>query len=174
MDNYRSSKSNKISQCVKSVCIWSFSGPYFLAFGLNTERYFVSLRIQSECGKIRTKQTPNTDSFNVVLMEKFWKKALKNDKKQNLEKNYSEKKQELALLKKTKIKKSEQRLLKNNIKKLGYYGRSWRKNQNMIFSQYLLVYSYETIARSSNNCFVKKAQNLPQLYLKLLFLFRLT
>ena len=29
------------------------SGPYFPAFGLNTERY-LSLRIQSECGKIRT------------------------------------------------------------------------------------------------------------------------
>ena len=31
------------------------SGPYFPAFGLNTERYEVSLRIQSECGKIRTR-----------------------------------------------------------------------------------------------------------------------
>ena len=33
-----------------------FSGTYFLAFGLNTERYSVSLRIQSECGKIRTRK----------------------------------------------------------------------------------------------------------------------
>ena len=33
-----------------------FSGPYFPAFGLNTERYSVSLRIQSECGKIRTRK----------------------------------------------------------------------------------------------------------------------
>ena len=33
-----------------------FSGPYFPVFGLNTERYFVSLRIQSECGKIRTRK----------------------------------------------------------------------------------------------------------------------
>ena len=32
------------------------SGPYFPAFGLNTERYEVSLRIQSECGKIRTRK----------------------------------------------------------------------------------------------------------------------
>ena len=32
-----------------------FSGPYFPAFGLNTERYEVSLRIQSECGKTRTR-----------------------------------------------------------------------------------------------------------------------
>ena len=36
---------------MKSVRIWSYCGPYFLAFGLNTERYGVSLRIQSECGK---------------------------------------------------------------------------------------------------------------------------
>ena len=38
---------------MKSVRIWIYSGPHFPAFGLNTERYFVSLRIQSECGKIR-------------------------------------------------------------------------------------------------------------------------
>ena len=30
-------------------------GPYFPAFGQNTKRYEVSLRVQSECGKIRTK-----------------------------------------------------------------------------------------------------------------------
>ena len=42
-----------------SFTVWNvskyrvFSGPYFPAFGLNTERYyFVSLRIQSECGII--------------------------------------------------------------------------------------------------------------------------
>ena len=33
-----------------------FSGPYFPAFGLNTERYFVALCIQSECRKIRTRK----------------------------------------------------------------------------------------------------------------------
>ena len=31
------------------------SGPYFHTFGLDTERYGVSLRIQSEHGKIRTR-----------------------------------------------------------------------------------------------------------------------
>ena len=36
----------KVSQC------GVFSGPYFSLFGLNTERYSVSLRIQSECRKI--------------------------------------------------------------------------------------------------------------------------
>ena len=39
---------------------------YFLAFGLNTERYLVSLHIQSECGKIRTRKTPNMDTFYAV------------------------------------------------------------------------------------------------------------
>ena len=53
--------------CVKSVHIRSYSGPYFPAFGLNTERYSVSLRIQSECGKIWTRITPNTDTFYAVL-----------------------------------------------------------------------------------------------------------
>ena len=31
----------------------------FSAFGLNTERYSVSLRIQCECGKMRTRIAPN-------------------------------------------------------------------------------------------------------------------
>ena len=51
---------------MKSVRIRSYSGPHFPAFELNTERYGVSLRIQSECGEIRTRITPNTDSFNLV------------------------------------------------------------------------------------------------------------
>ena len=42
--------------CVKSVQIRSFSGPYFPTFGLNTERCYVFLRIQSEYGKIRTRK----------------------------------------------------------------------------------------------------------------------
>ena len=33
-----------------------FSGPYFPAFGLNMARYGVSLRIQSQCGKIPTRK----------------------------------------------------------------------------------------------------------------------
>ena len=31
-------KQHKRTQCVKSVCVRSYSGPYFPAFGLNTER----------------------------------------------------------------------------------------------------------------------------------------
>ena len=42
----------------KSVRIRSFSGPYFPAFG--------SLLIQSKCRKIRTRKTPNRDTFHAV------------------------------------------------------------------------------------------------------------
>ena len=52
---------------MKSVCIWSYSGPLFPAFGLNTKRYAVSLRIQSKCGKIWTRITPNMDTFYSVI-----------------------------------------------------------------------------------------------------------
>ena len=52
---------------VKSVRIWSYSGPHCPAFGLNMERYGISLCIQSECGKIRTGITPNTDTFHAVM-----------------------------------------------------------------------------------------------------------
>ena len=38
----------------------------FPAFGPNTERYEVCLRYQSDCGKIRTRKTPNTDTFHAV------------------------------------------------------------------------------------------------------------
>ena len=58
---------------VKGVRIWSYSGPNFPAFGLNTERY-VSLCIQSECWKMRTRIIPNTDTFHAVwkLHKIFW------------------------------------------------------------------------------------------------------
>ena len=52
----------------KSFCILSFSGPYFPAFGLNTKIYRVSLRIQSESGKIWTRKNPNTDTFHAVII----------------------------------------------------------------------------------------------------------
>ena len=41
---------------VKSVQIWSFSGPYFPAFGLNTDNYSVNYRVESKCKKIRTRK----------------------------------------------------------------------------------------------------------------------
>ena len=54
--------------CVKRVHIRSFSGPLFPAFGLNTERYEVSLCIQSESGKIRTRKTPNMDTSHAIII----------------------------------------------------------------------------------------------------------
>ena len=53
-------------ECIKSVCIRSYSSPYFPVFGLNTERCSVSLRIQSERGKIRTRIIPNTATVYAV------------------------------------------------------------------------------------------------------------
>ena len=53
--------------CLRKVCIRSYSSPYFPAFGLNKERYGVSFRIQFSCGKIRTKITPNTTTFYAVV-----------------------------------------------------------------------------------------------------------
>ena len=45
-----------LKHCVKSVQNGVYSGPYFPAFGLNTKIYAVNLRIQSKCGKIRTRK----------------------------------------------------------------------------------------------------------------------
>ena len=53
---------------MKSVRIRSYSLSHFPTFGLNTDRYSISLRILSECGKIRTRITPNTDTFYAVLV----------------------------------------------------------------------------------------------------------
>ena len=55
-----------ITHCMKNVRVWSFSGPYFPAFGLNTERYGIFLRIQTECSKIWTRKTPNADAFQAA------------------------------------------------------------------------------------------------------------
>ena len=54
-------------KCPGSELIWCV----FPAFELNTERYGVSLQIQSKCGKIRTRITPNTDTFHAVLIFRF-------------------------------------------------------------------------------------------------------
>ena len=53
-------------QFVKSVRIPSYSCPYFLEFGVNTERYGVSLYIPSERGKMQTRITSITDTSCTV------------------------------------------------------------------------------------------------------------
>ena len=52
--------------CIKSVRTRSVSGLYFPEFGLNTEIYRANLHIQSECGKIKTRKTPNKGTFYAV------------------------------------------------------------------------------------------------------------
>ena len=59
--------------CEKIANIRSFPGPYFPAFGLNKETYSVSLRIQSLCGKIQTRKTPNMDTSQVVLLSSIFR-----------------------------------------------------------------------------------------------------
>ena len=48
-----------------------FSGPYFPAFGLNTEIYSVNLRIQPNTRKYGPEKTPYLDTFHTVLVLRF-------------------------------------------------------------------------------------------------------
>ena len=68
--NYKSFKGWHF-HCVKSVRIWSYSSLHFSAFRLNTERYWVSLCIQSKCGKMRTRITPNMGTFYAVFISAY-------------------------------------------------------------------------------------------------------
>ena len=68
MDNVIRQKIMEHIHCMKIVRIWSLPSPHFPAFGLNTERYSASLRIQSECGKVWTRKKRNTDTLHVVVI----------------------------------------------------------------------------------------------------------
>ena len=61
-----------LRHCGQSARIRSYSGPCFPVFKLNTERYSVShrvsLRIQAKWEKIRTRITPNTDTFQALIV----------------------------------------------------------------------------------------------------------
>ena len=57
-----------VVHCVKNVHIWSFPGPYFPAFGLNTVRYSV---FNPNAGKIRIRKTPNMDTFHAVIITRM-------------------------------------------------------------------------------------------------------
>ena len=60
------------ADCVKSVRSRSYSGPHFPAFRPNKERYSIYLRIQSECWKMRTRITRNTEIFMQPHMENLY------------------------------------------------------------------------------------------------------
>ena len=64
------------SHCVKSARIRKFPGPYFPAFGLNSERYSVTVRIQSKYGKIWTRKIAAMDTFHAVCYTDFFIKDL--------------------------------------------------------------------------------------------------
>ena len=49
-------------KCLYSELFWSV----FSALGLNMENYRINLHIQSECGKVWTRKTSNTDTFHAV------------------------------------------------------------------------------------------------------------
>ena len=57
---------------MKSVSIWSFSGLYFPAFGLNMEIHSLILRIQSKYGKTQTIKIPNKEQFYAVYLPKMF------------------------------------------------------------------------------------------------------
>ena len=74
---------NRIMQSLKPtrVTAWKtskyrvFSGPYFPAFGLNTEIYSVNLRIQSEYRKIRTRKNTVFGHFSRGQYKGQWTKS---------------------------------------------------------------------------------------------------
>ena len=64
----------RIFPCQENMTAWEvskygvFSGPHFPAFGLNNERYEVSLHIQSVlCGKIRTRKNSVGSKKTLIL-----------------------------------------------------------------------------------------------------------
>ena len=67
-----------------------FSGPYFATFALNTERYSVSLRIQSKCGKIRTSTFHAVRVKENITIRKKWnvKIQIMNEKKWRWKTNF--------------------------------------------------------------------------------------
>ena len=60
---YFSSGKRNTLHCVKSVRIRSYSGPHFP----RSQTEYGEIRIQSECGKMRTRITANADTFYAVL-----------------------------------------------------------------------------------------------------------
>ena len=51
--------------CVKSIHIWNYSGPYF------SRIFLYSLRMRENAGKMRTRITPNTDTFYAEWISLF-------------------------------------------------------------------------------------------------------
>ena len=56
---------------MKSAKYGAFSGPHFPVFGLNTDIYFVNLRIQSKYRKIRTRKNSVFGHFSLRASDIF-------------------------------------------------------------------------------------------------------
>ena len=65
------------SSLCESARIQGFWCPYFPKFRLNTEIYSINLRIQTKSGKMRTRKTPNMDTWKtavkICLKFYYWK-----------------------------------------------------------------------------------------------------
>ena len=59
-------KRKKYRYLGENVRIRSYSGLHCPVSGLNTDKYFTYLHIQSECGKMQTRITPNAGTFYIV------------------------------------------------------------------------------------------------------------
>ena len=70
--HWKNKFSNNQFHCVEKCPYSEFPSLYFPAFGLNTKRYRVSLRIQSKCGIMQTKETLNTDTFHAIFFFSFF------------------------------------------------------------------------------------------------------
>ena len=54
--------------CLKIICIWRFSGPHFPAFELNTERFFVFIRMRENTDQ---KNSEYAHLLHSVICEKI-------------------------------------------------------------------------------------------------------
>ena len=81
ISKYLIEKTSSVQKNYTGVTVWNvpkypiFSGRYFPAFRLNTERYFISLCIKPECGKIRTWKNSLFGQFSCSVY--FWNRCLK-------------------------------------------------------------------------------------------------
>ena len=71
---------NAVKYCVKSIHIRSYSKKHFPTFRLNTERYSVSLHVQSEGRKMRIRTIPDTLIFYALKMVGVYLKLLRNNR----------------------------------------------------------------------------------------------
>ena len=75
VSNYNHSRGwfKNLSLTLRKACpYWELLWSVFFRIWTDTERYSVSLHIQSECEKIRTRTTPNTDIFHTVIYSDFF------------------------------------------------------------------------------------------------------